>query len=103
MLGDGSYSSVDLYGKDALDFIQNVLARDLMEEGAGELFYEMTADESETTYDAVAYVEDQKRSQEEGYGSYLLSLQLSERTPNTLAWLDEHHPEVELIEVSYDG
>lgn len=103
MLGDGSYSSVDLYGKDALDFIQNVLARDLMEEGAGELFYEMTADESETTYDAVAYVEDQKRSQEEGYGSYLLSLQLSERTPNTLAWLEEHHPEVELIKVEYDG
>lgn len=103
MREDGTYSSVDLYGQDALDFIQNVLARDLMEEGAGELFYEMTADESETTYDAVAYVEDQKRSQEEGYGSYLLSLQLSERTPNTLAWLDEHHPEVELIEVSYDG
>ena len=103
MREDGTYSSVDLYGKDALDFIQSVLAHDLMEEGAGELFYEMTADESETTYDAVAYVEDQKRSQEEGYGSYLLSLQLSERTPNTLAWLEEHHPEVELIEVSYDG
>lgn len=101
MCEDGTYSSIDLYGQDALDFIHNVLARDLMEERAGELFYEMTVDVNEVTYDAVVYVEDQRQSQEVGYGSFVQSLQLGERTPNILAWLSEHHPEVELVEANY--
>ena len=52
---------------------------------------------------AVAYVEDRKASQTEGYDVYTESLQLSEGTPHILAWLEEHHPEVELIKVEYDG
>lgn len=103
MLESGEYSSVYLSGEDAKDFVSNVLLPDLMEERAGELFYQMTSDEDVVAYNAVAYVEDRRASQAEGYDVYTESLQLSEGTPHILAWMEEHHPEVELIKVEYDS
>ncbi len=103
LLEDGSYSSVSLHGAEATDFVQNVLLTDLMEERAGEILYEMTSSEDMAEYDAVVYVDDLMESKAAGYEVYTESLQLSEGTPHILAWLEEHHPEIKLIEVDYDG
>ena len=85
----GVYESITLTPEERADLLENALRLDLMEEPAGGVLYGwgvMLVPEN----DACIYVERK--------GSYdtLLNLQLSEEgTPHTLAWLHEHHPEIE--------
>ena len=96
---DGEYGkSIDLPADENADLLE-ALGRDLMEEEAGALFDGQSWSDG---YDASIEVQ---RPLPTDYGIECLhNMQLSdERCPHTVAWLKEHHPEVELQVWSEEG
>jgi hypothetical protein len=96
-LGDGSYASIELPLAERDDFVQHALRPDLMDEPAGDVF-DGDMGMSTEDYDASVYVlEPVHLSTNPDDYTVVLNLWLSdERTPNTVAWMREHHPEIEL-------
>ena len=96
---DGEYGKgIDLPADENTDLLE-AFGRDLMEEEAGALHNEHVWSDG---YDASIEVQ---RSLPTDYGiACLCNMQLSdERCPHTVAWLKEHHPEVELRVLPEEG
>lgn len=95
--GDGSYASIELPLAERDDFVQHALRPDLMDEPAGDVF-DGDMGMSTEDYDVSVYVLEpvHLNTNPDDY-TVVLSLWLSdERTPNMVAWMREHHPEIEL-------
>lgn len=93
-LSDGTYSSLELSEAERAEFIEHGLKPDLMNELAGDVFGNL--DLSPQGYDATMCVLEPLDEYGDSY-NVLLNMELEEsHTPNTIAWLREHHPEVEL-------
>ncbi len=94
------YKTVTLTADEAADLRANALSRDLLEEPAGESNQNYVSYE-ENYLNATLYAYERG---EDGvdYERCVMALQLGNKsTPNTLAWLAEHHPEIEFI--GWDG
>jgi len=95
---DGDYEVITITGKQATDFAQNVLEPDLILNEQLHLSYSwFVNEENENLIDATIWVYD---ANGEPLAVYAPDPEL---TPQTFAWLAEHYPGVQFMEVGEDG
>lgn len=96
VLGDYSYTSLSLTPEESADLIETALRLDLVEEDAGDVFSNVKS-VPEGAYDATLYVYRPLKGRQDDMEQLFCIQQMSEQTlPHVIAWLHEHHPEVEL-------
>lgn len=88
------YKTVTLTAAEAADLRDTALSRDLLEEPAGESNQNFAS--TEDYLEATLYAYDTREGEDNE--RCVMALQLGKsNTPHTIAWLAEHHPEIEFI------
>lgn len=96
-LPDGTSTTLDLPAAERADLVSHALRDDLMHEPAGGVFVDVGGVVSEDGYDATVSVLKPVGDAEDDH-RLLVSVWLAEgKTPHVIAWVREHHPEVELL------
>ncbi len=96
-LPDGTSTTLDLSAAERKDLVSHALRDDLMHELAGDVFVDVGGVVDEDGYDASVSVLKPVGETDDAY-QVLVNVWLAEaKTPNVIAWVREHHPEVELL------